>query len=142
MSLTASPYCDCAYRRSHLTPCAKAAAISGTARRPVLVEAPFYRQQTGGGEGSAGVFTLAATKRPVNEVRPLLQASSKAIVDIGAIGDATIIKIATNMVTAASVQRGRRKRWRLCIISGAFSIGKICRWPLKQKLQQFRHALI
>src|SRR5207249_3218815 len=31
-------------------------------------------------------------------------ASSKAIVGIGAIGDASIIKIATNMVTAASVQ--------------------------------------
>src|SRR5207245_1534365 len=38
------------------------------------------------------------------EARPILKASSKEIIEIGKIGQATAIKIATNMVTAASVQ--------------------------------------
>ena len=68
-----------------------------------LVEAPFTGSKLGAEKGQL-VYYVAGDEAAVNEVRPLLQASSKAIVDIGAIGDASIIKIATNMVTAASVQ--------------------------------------
>ena len=38
------------------------------------------------------------------KARPILEASSKEIVYIGAVGQASAIKIATNMVTAASVE--------------------------------------
>jgi 3-hydroxyisobutyrate dehydrogenase-like beta-hydroxyacid dehydrogenase len=68
-----------------------------------LVEAPFTGSKLGAEKGQL-VYYVSGEEAAVNEVRPLLQASSKAIVDIGAIGDASIIKIATNMVTAASVQ--------------------------------------
>jgi 3-hydroxyisobutyrate dehydrogenase-like beta-hydroxyacid dehydrogenase len=68
-----------------------------------LVEAPFTGSKLGAEKGQL-VYYVSGDEAAVNEVRPLLQASSKAIVDIGAIGDASIIKIATNMVTAASVQ--------------------------------------
>src|SRR6266496_2060782 len=68
-----------------------------------LVEAPFTGSKLAAEKGQL-VYYVSGDEAAVNEVRPLLQASSKAIVDIGAIGDASIIKIATNMVTAASVQ--------------------------------------
>src|SRR5438552_8598898 len=68
-----------------------------------LVEAPFTGSKLAAEKGQL-VYYVSGDEAAVNEVRPLLQASSKAIVGIGAIGDASIIKIATNMVTAASVQ--------------------------------------
>jgi len=68
-----------------------------------LVEAPFTGSKLGAEKGQL-VYYVSGDEAAINEVRPLLQASSKAIVNIGAIGDASIIKIATNMVTAASVQ--------------------------------------
>src|SRR6478609_1193025 len=68
-----------------------------------LVEAPFTGSKLGAEKGQL-VYYVSGDEAAIEEVRPLLQASSKAIVNIGAIGDASIIKIATNMVTAASVQ--------------------------------------
>jgi len=68
-----------------------------------LVEAPFTGSKLGAEKGQL-VYYVGGDEAAINEVRLLLQASSKAIVNIGAIGEATIIKIATNMVTAASVQ--------------------------------------
>ena len=40
----------------------------------------------------------------LRRVEPVLQASSKSIVKIGKIGDAAIIKVATNMISAVTVQ--------------------------------------
>src|SRR5438874_1145612 len=68
-----------------------------------LVEAPFTGSKLGAEKGQL-VYYVSGDEAAVTAVRPLLQASSKAIVDIGAIGDASIIKVATNMITAASVQ--------------------------------------
>src|SRR5437588_12143376 len=68
-----------------------------------LVEAPFTGSKLAAEKGEL-VYYVGGEESAVAEVRPLLQASSKAIVEIGKIGDASIIKIATNMVTAASVQ--------------------------------------
>lgn len=68
-----------------------------------LVEAPFTGSKLAAEKGQL-VYYVGGDEAAVNEVRPLLQASSKAIVNIGAIGHASVIKIATNMVTAASVQ--------------------------------------
>ncbi len=68
-----------------------------------LVEAPFTGSKLSAEKGQL-VYYVSGDEAAINEVRPLLQASSKAIVNIGAIGEASIIKIATNMVTAASVQ--------------------------------------
>jgi 3-hydroxyisobutyrate dehydrogenase-like beta-hydroxyacid dehydrogenase len=68
-----------------------------------LVEAPFTGSKLGAEKGQL-VYYVSGDEAAVSEVRPLLQSSSKAIVDIGAIGDASVIKVATNMITAASVQ--------------------------------------
>jgi 3-hydroxyisobutyrate dehydrogenase-like beta-hydroxyacid dehydrogenase len=68
-----------------------------------LVEAPFTGSKLAAEKGQL-VYYVAGDEAALNEVTPLLQASSKAIVVIGEIGQASIIKVATNMVTAASVQ--------------------------------------
>src|SRR4030095_6918749 len=49
-------------------------------------------------------YYIGGTDSALREARPILQASSKEIIEIGAVGDASAIKIATNMITAASVQ--------------------------------------
>ena len=41
--------------------------------------------------------------------RPILEASSREIIEIGKVGDATTIKLATNMITAASLRRTARR---------------------------------
>src|SRR5438876_8939 len=68
-----------------------------------LVEAPFTGSK-GAAEKGQLVYYVGGEEAAVAAIRPLLQASSTAIVDIGEIGQASIIKVATNMVTAASVQ--------------------------------------
>ena len=68
-----------------------------------LVEAPFTGSKLAAEKGQL-VYYVAGEESAVAAVRPLLQASSTAIVDIGEIGQASIIKVATNMVTAASIQ--------------------------------------
>lgn len=40
----------------------------------------------------------------LDEARPILEATSKQIVHLGEVGDASVLKIATNMLTAATVQ--------------------------------------
>src|SRR5438270_1671746 len=68
-----------------------------------LVEAPFTGSKLAAQKGQL-VYYVSGEESAVAAIRPLLQASSTAIVDIGEIGQASIIKVATNMVTAASVQ--------------------------------------
>src|SRR5437588_460597 len=68
-----------------------------------LVEAPFTGSKLAAEKGQL-VYYVSGEESAVAAIRPLLQASSTAIVDIGEIGQASIIKVATNMVTAASVQ--------------------------------------
>src|SRR5438552_4204151 len=50
------------------------------------------------------VYYVGGTDEALREACPILEASSKEIIHIGAIGQASAIKIATNMITAASVQ--------------------------------------
>jgi 3-hydroxyisobutyrate dehydrogenase-like beta-hydroxyacid dehydrogenase len=50
------------------------------------------------------VYYIGGDDRTLKTVEPVLQASSKAIVKIGKIGDAAVIKVATNMISAVTVQ--------------------------------------
>jgi hypothetical protein len=50
------------------------------------------------------VYYVAGDPDALRQARPVLEASSKEIIEIGKVGDASTIKIATNMVTAATVQ--------------------------------------
>lgn len=79
------------------------AALAVERRGARLVEAPFTGSKSAAEKGEL-VYYVGGDEGAVREARPLLSESSKAIVEIGGIGQASIIKVATNMVTAASVQ--------------------------------------
>src|SRR5215467_12732722 len=68
-----------------------------------FVEACFTGSK-GAAEKGELVYYVGGTDDAVRQARPILEASGKEIVQIGAVGQASAIKIATNMVTAASVQ--------------------------------------
>jgi 3-hydroxyisobutyrate dehydrogenase-like beta-hydroxyacid dehydrogenase len=68
-----------------------------------FIEAPFTGSKMAAEKGEL-VYYVAGDDAALREARPILEASSKQIMVIGEIGQATAIKIATNMVTAASVQ--------------------------------------
>jgi 3-hydroxyisobutyrate dehydrogenase-like beta-hydroxyacid dehydrogenase len=68
-----------------------------------FVEAPFTGSKVGAEKGEL-VYYVAGDEVALKEVRPVLEATSKEIIEIGAIGQATVIKIATNILTAAMVQ--------------------------------------
>ena len=90
---------------------------SATVGPEAVIEAARYVQSRGAGFVDAP-FTgskLAAEKRElvyylggeedvIKRVKPLLTASSKALVPIGEIGSAATIKIVTNMISAATTQ--------------------------------------
>jgi 3-hydroxyisobutyrate dehydrogenase-like beta-hydroxyacid dehydrogenase len=68
-----------------------------------FVEAPFTGSKAGAENGEL-VFYVAGDEVALKEARPILEASSKEIIEIGEIGQATVVKLATNIVTATSVQ--------------------------------------
>jgi 3-hydroxyisobutyrate dehydrogenase-like beta-hydroxyacid dehydrogenase len=68
-----------------------------------FIEAPFTGSKTAAEKGEL-VYYVAGDEAALREARPILEASGKEVMVIGEIGQATVIKIATNMVTAASVQ--------------------------------------
>ena len=67
------------------------------------LEAPFTGSKIAAEKGEL-VYYTGGNEEVLQRARPILEASSKEIVEIGELGQATVIKIATNMVTAASVQ--------------------------------------
>jgi 3-hydroxyisobutyrate dehydrogenase-like beta-hydroxyacid dehydrogenase len=68
-----------------------------------FVEAPFTGSRIGAEKGEL-VYYVGGDEVALREARPILEASSKDIMVIGEIGQATAVKLATNIVTAASVQ--------------------------------------
>lgn len=68
-----------------------------------FLEAPFTGSKVAAEKGEL-VYYVGGDEAALRDARPVLEASSKQIIEIGEIGQATAIKVATNMVTAASVQ--------------------------------------
>lgn len=68
-----------------------------------LVDAPFTGSK-GAAENGQIVYYLAGDKADLQRAEPVLEASRKALVYFNRFGDASLVKIATNMVTAAIVQ--------------------------------------
>src|SRR5215510_10812513 len=68
-----------------------------------FVEACFTGSK-GAAEKGELVYYVGGTDEALREGRPILEASSKEIVQIGSVGQASAIKVATNMITAASIQ--------------------------------------
>jgi 3-hydroxyisobutyrate dehydrogenase-like beta-hydroxyacid dehydrogenase len=82
----------------------RAAAEMVDRRKGQFVEAPFTGSKAAAEKGEL-VYYVSGSDAALREARPILQASSKEIIEIGStIGQASAIKIATNMITAASVQ--------------------------------------
>jgi 3-hydroxyisobutyrate dehydrogenase-like beta-hydroxyacid dehydrogenase len=81
----------------------RAAAGIVESRRARFIEASFTGSKVAAEKGEL-VYYVGGTDTALREARPILEASSKEIVKIGAVGEASAIKIATNMITAASVQ--------------------------------------
>jgi 3-hydroxyisobutyrate dehydrogenase-like beta-hydroxyacid dehydrogenase len=81
----------------------RAAAEIVQRRGAQLLDAPFTGSK-GAAERGELVYYIGGDDAAYRRVRPILEASSKEIIEIGDIGQATTIKIATNMVTAATVQ--------------------------------------
>jgi 3-hydroxyisobutyrate dehydrogenase-like beta-hydroxyacid dehydrogenase len=68
-----------------------------------FIEAPFTGSKEAAEKGEL-VYYIAGDEAALREARPILEASGKQVIEIGEVGQATAIKIATNMVTAASIQ--------------------------------------
>jgi 3-hydroxyisobutyrate dehydrogenase-like beta-hydroxyacid dehydrogenase len=68
-----------------------------------LIDAPFTGSK-GAAENGQIVYYLAGDKADLQRAEPVLEASRKTLVYFSRFGDASLVKIATNMVTAAIVQ--------------------------------------
>src|SRR2546423_8197006 len=81
----------------------RAAAEIAERRGAQLLDCPFTGSKNAAENGEL-VYYVGGDEAALQRVRPILEASSKEIIEIGKVGDATTVKVATNMVTAASVQ--------------------------------------
>ncbi|MEN3368744.1 MAG: hypothetical protein V7609_887 [Verrucomicrobiota bacterium] len=81
----------------------RAAAEIVERRGAQLLDAPFTGSKNAAEKGEL-VYYVGGDEVALKQARPILEASSKEIIEMGKVGDATTIKVATNMITAASVQ--------------------------------------
>ena len=89
---------------STVAPHSMTAAAEVVERRGArFVEAPFTGSKEAAEKGEL-VYYLGGREDAVKAARPLLEASGKQLLEIGDVGSATAIKLATNMITAATVQ--------------------------------------
>src|SRR5436190_28544 len=81
----------------------RAAAAIVHRRGARFLDAPFTGSKIAAEKGEL-VYYIGGDEAALKQARPILEASSKEIVAIGEIGDATVMKVATNIVTAATAQ--------------------------------------
>ncbi len=81
----------------------RAAAEIVQRRGAQFLDAPFTGSKLAAEKGEL-VYYIGGDDAALKRARPVLEGSSKELIEIGEIGQATTIKIATNMVTAATVQ--------------------------------------
>ena len=82
---------------------ARAAAEIVERRGARFLDAPFTGSK-GAAEGAQLVYYVGGAAATLEEARLILNASSKAIVEIGEIGQASAMKVATNILTATISQ--------------------------------------
>lgn len=68
-----------------------------------FLDAPFTGSRLAAEKGAL-VYYVGGDSKVLERARPVLEASSKQILPVGKIGDATVLKVATNMISAATVQ--------------------------------------
>jgi 3-hydroxyisobutyrate dehydrogenase-like beta-hydroxyacid dehydrogenase len=81
----------------------QAAAEIVTARGAKFLDAPFTGSRDAAGSGQL-VYYIGGDSAVLEQVREVLEKSSKDILHLGAIGDATVLKLVTNMVSATTLQ--------------------------------------
>lgn len=73
------------------------------ARHAKFLDAPFTGSRDAAERGEL-VYYIGGDSAVLETVRPLLEASSKSILEIGDIGQASVVKIATNLLAATAVE--------------------------------------
>ncbi len=81
---------------------AEAAALVGK-NSATLLDAPFTGSLAAA-EANELVYYVGGSPDVLARVRPVLEVSSKAILEVGEIGQASLVKIATNLVSATIVE--------------------------------------
>ncbi len=81
----------------------RAAAEIVERRGARFLEAPFTGSKVAAGKGELAYY-IGGDEATLKQARPVLEGSSKEILVIGKIGDASVLKVATNLVTAATAQ--------------------------------------
>ncbi|MEO5717956.1 MAG: NAD(P)-binding domain-containing protein [Chthoniobacterales bacterium] len=81
----------------------KAAAEMVERRGARFLEAPFTGSKVAAEKGQL-VYYIGGDEATLKQARPVLEGSSKEILVIGKVGDASVMKVATNIVTAATAQ--------------------------------------
>jgi len=92
------------FAHSTVAPDSMRAAAELVERRSARFVEACFTGSKGAAEKGELVYYVGGTEEALRKGRPILEASSKEILQIGAVGQASAIKVATNMVTAASVQ--------------------------------------
>jgi 3-hydroxyisobutyrate dehydrogenase-like beta-hydroxyacid dehydrogenase len=92
------------FAHSTIAPDSMRAAADIVERRSARFIEACFTGSKGAAEKGELVYYVGGTDEALREGRPVLEASCKQIVPIGTIGQASAIKIATNMITAASIQ--------------------------------------
>lgn len=80
----------------------EAAAIA-QAKGAAFLDCPFTGSRDAAAAGKL-VYYVGGDSSVLDRVTPILNRSAREIIPMGKIGDATVLKIATNMVTATTVQ--------------------------------------
>ena len=92
------------FAHSTVAPDSMRAAAEIIERRGARFVEACFTGSKGAAEKGELVYYVGGTDEAVREGRPILEASSKEILHIGPVGQASAIKVATNMITAASIQ--------------------------------------
>ena len=92
------------FAHSTVAPGSMRAAASSVERSGARFVEACFTGSKGAAEKGELVYYVGGTDEALREGRPILEASSKEILRIGSVGQASAIKVATNMITAASIQ--------------------------------------
>src|SRR5437764_1618504 len=92
------------FAHSTVAPDSMRAAADIVERRGARFVEACFTGSKGAAEQGELVYYVGGTDEALREGRPILEASSKEVLHIGPVGQASAIKVATNMVSAASVQ--------------------------------------
>src|SRR6478736_7292805 len=92
------------FAHSTVAPDSMRAAADIVERRGARFVEACFTGSKGAAEKGELVYYVGGTDEALRESRAILEASGKEIMHIGPVGQASAIKVATNMVTAASIQ--------------------------------------